>query len=178
MAESNTPGEPVTAGRCPWCSSPLDDTSVPTCPHCGAALKAQHEGDVPGVTQIDALSLATQRRDRGGGVRALIGMADEETQGSPIRSVPEPPSDDVRREILRLRVTALEAEIEAQSAAIAAAKAAAAASAPGAASRDAAEDASTDGSSPEMEPDGGPSEAAAAPPEPPDDEPPPAGISA
>ncbi|NJD29263.1 MAG: hypothetical protein FIA92_13325 [Chloroflexi bacterium] len=127
MAESNQAGEPLAVGRCPWCSHPLDDSSVATCPHCSAALHAQVEGDLPGVTQVDAMALATQRRVRGGGVRALIGLTDEDTEGSPALSVPEPPSEDVRREMLRLRIDALEAEIEAQNAALAAARAAAAA---------------------------------------------------
>lgn len=128
MADSAAAGEPLAVGRCPWCSSPLDDTSVPTCPSCGAALQAQVEGDLPGVTEVDAMALAAQRRARGGGVRALIGLTDEDTAGSPAGSLPEPPSEDVRREMLRLRIDALEAEIEAQTAALAAAKAAAAAS--------------------------------------------------
>ena len=128
MADSAAAGEPLAVGRCPWCSSPLDDTSAPTCPSCGAALHAQVEGDLPGVTEVDAMALATQRRARGGGVRALIGMTDDDTAGSPAGLLPEPPSDDVRREMLRLRIDALEAEIEAQTAALAAAKAAAAAS--------------------------------------------------
>ena len=82
----------MSVGRCPWCSAPLDDTSVTTCPSCGAALQEQVEGDLPGLTQIDAMALATQRRARGGGVRALIGLTDEDTEGSPARAVPEPPS--------------------------------------------------------------------------------------
>lgn len=82
---------------------------------------------MPGVTQVDAMALATQRRARGGGVRALIGLTDEDTEGSPPRSVPEPPSEAVRREMMRLRIIALEAEIEAQTAALEAARAAEAA---------------------------------------------------
>jgi hypothetical protein len=123
MAESDPPGEPIASGRCPWCSAPLAAPDSPTCPACGAALQPQLDGDVPGVTQIDAAGLATQRHDRGKGVRSLIGLADEDTEGSAIRSVPAPPSDEVRREMLRLRIDALEAEIEAQAASLAAASA-------------------------------------------------------
>lgn len=117
----------MSVGRCPWCSAPLEDTSVTTCPSCGAALKEQVEGDLPGLTQIDAMALATQRRARGGGVRVLIGLTDEDTEGSPGRAVPEPPSEAVRREMLRLRIGALDAEIEATAAALEAARVAEAA---------------------------------------------------
>jgi hypothetical protein len=64
---------------------------------------------------------------RGGGVRALIGLTDEDTEGSPARAVPEPPSEAVRREMLRLRIGALDAEIEAKAAALEAARVAEAA---------------------------------------------------
>jgi hypothetical protein len=127
MTESSPAGEPLAVGRCPWCSAPLEDTSVTTCPSCGAALQEQVEGDLPGLTQIDAMALATQRRARGGGVRALIGLTDEDTEGSPARAVPEPPSEAVRREMLRLRIGALDAEIEAKAAALEAARVAEAA---------------------------------------------------
>ncbi|HSL97518.1 MAG TPA: hypothetical protein VK831_03005 [Candidatus Deferrimicrobiaceae bacterium] len=130
MTDSSAAGEPLAVGRCPWCSAPLDDVGVATCPSCGASLHEQLEGDLPGLTQVDAMALATQRRARGGGMRALIGLTDEDTEGSPARLVPEPPSEAVRREMMRLRIDALEAEIEAQTAALEAARAAAAAGGP------------------------------------------------
>ncbi len=159
MAESDAAGEPIAVGRCPWCSSPLDDVNVATCPHCGAALREQVDGDLPGVTQIDALALATQKRERGKGVRALIGLSDEETQGSPARSVPEPPSDAVRREMLRLRIGALDAQIEARAAAVAAAKAEAAArGGPSAEAAPAADASAAGGDTVEGDTDGGDSD--------------------
>jgi len=176
MAESSSAGEPIAVGRCPWCSAPLEDPSVATCPGCGAALHEQVEGDLPGVTQVDALALATQRRERGKGVRALIGLTDEDTDGSPTRTVPEPPSEAVRREMLRLRIDALEAEIGARSAALTAARAAASASADGDAATTTEEAPETDEApEPEQAPETEDGDLGSPRPE---DEPPPAGASA
>jgi hypothetical protein len=51
-------------------------------------------------------------------MRAFIGLTDEDTEGAPIGSHVEPPSDDVRKEMLRLKMAALEAELEARAAAL------------------------------------------------------------
>ena len=116
---------------CPWCSAAVP-VSAATCPSCGAALRDQLEGDLPGVTQIDPeaiLEMQKARRGRGGigayqGVIAAFGVGDGgETDEQVIRlagetTIPggkvEPPSAEVRAEMLRLELAALDAEIEAK----------------------------------------------------------------
>jgi hypothetical protein len=109
------PGDTTT---CPWCSASVPAT-VASCPSCGAALRDSVEGDVLGVTQLDPSAFARVRRikKRGRLTAWLTGddAEDEETGGKV-----EPPSDEVKREMLRLELAALNAEIEAKSQAAAA----------------------------------------------------------
>lgn len=117
--------QPIDAGsqRCPWCSAELPDPAATSCPACGAALQERVDGDLPGVTQVDPTAITSGRKARRKGVRELIGLSDEETEGSPVHRTPEPPSSEVRREMLRLRIDALEAEIEALTGSLAAVRA-------------------------------------------------------
>lgn len=99
---------------CPWCS-----TSVPvgasTCPNCGAALRDAASGDIAGVTQIDPSAVLRTKRIKPRGLAAwLVGERDAEEAS--IGKV-EPPSDEVRREMLRLELAAIDAELEARKAA-------------------------------------------------------------
>ena len=102
-------GETTT---CPWCSSTVPATAV-TCPSCGASLRDAADGEVAGVTQIDPAALARVRRikPRGRLTSWLTGdgAVDEETGGTV-----EPPSEEVRREMLRIELAAIDAEIEAK----------------------------------------------------------------
>jgi hypothetical protein len=82
-----------------------------TCPSCGAALRDAADGDIAGVTQIDPTALLKVRRikPRGRITSWLTGDGDvEEESGGKV----EPPSEEVRREMLRLELAALDAEIE------------------------------------------------------------------
>jgi hypothetical protein len=97
---------------CPWCSASVSATAT-TCPSCGAALRDAADGDIAGVTQIDPTALLKVRRikPRGRITSWLTGDGDlEEESGGKV----EPPSEEVRREMLRLELAALDAEIEAK----------------------------------------------------------------
>ena len=113
-------GETTT---CPWCSATVP-VEASTCPSCGAALRETLKDDVPGVNMVDPRAVIAQHKLRKPGLRALIAMADDETEGSPATAKIEPPSDEVRKEMLRLKLAALDAEIEAKRAEAAAQKSA------------------------------------------------------
>jgi hypothetical protein len=89
-----------------------------TCPSCGAALRDAADGDIAGVTQIDPDAvLRTKRVKRSGLAAWLVGQRDAE---EPAIGKVEPPSEEVRREMLRLELAAIDAELEAKTAAAAA----------------------------------------------------------
>ena len=104
---------------CPWCSAALPSAAEERCPSCGAALKEPDAATVPGVTQIDVEAIlkgrAPTQKPRG-----LIGwLAGEYEADAPEGAPPgtlEPPDAAVRREMLRLELAALEAEVLARQA--------------------------------------------------------------
>ncbi len=110
---------------CPWCSAELSGPTEERCPSCGAALRESDGSEVPGVTRIDheaiLRSRAPAQRSRG-----LMGWLAGEYQVDKPTEPPEtyaPPPEDVRREMLRLELAALEAEVlgrQAEAAALAA----------------------------------------------------------
>jgi hypothetical protein len=107
-ARKKSSGETTT---CPWCSSavPVEAT---TCPSCGASLRDAVEGDVAGVTQIDLAAVAGIKRIKTRRITSWLtgdGDAEDETGGKV-----EPPSEEVRREMLRLKLAAIDAELEAK----------------------------------------------------------------
>ena len=107
---------------CPWCSAPLPDAEASRCPSCYAMLREAAATEVPGVTRVD-LEAVLQRRPRAGRSRGLIGWLSGEYQPEPPQELHEtlaPPDGDVRREMLRLELAALEAEANAERAAEAA----------------------------------------------------------
>jgi hypothetical protein len=110
--KDDKPASAVDTTTCPWCSATVPATAV-TCPSCGASLRDAADGEVAGVTQIDPMALARVRRikPRRGLTAWLTGddPIDEESGGKV-----EPPSEEVRREMLRLELAALDAEIEAK----------------------------------------------------------------
>ena len=116
-ARTKPSGETTT---CPWCSATVPVESV-TCPSCGAQLREAADGEVLGVTQIDPSAVSRVRRVKPRRLTSwLTGdiPADDEESGGKI----EPPSDDVRREMLKLELAALDAELEAKAAQAAANK--------------------------------------------------------
>ena len=98
---------------CPWCSATLQSADVERCPSCGAALK-EPDAAVPGVTQIDVDAILKSRSPTQK-PRGLIGwLSGEYDAGKPESPPPgtlEPPDEAVRREMLRLELAALEAEV-------------------------------------------------------------------
>lgn len=105
-----------TGPRCPWCSSPITADDV-NCPNCGAALHEDGEHEIPGVTQVDPHAASLQNPEPAGG--GVIGWLSGEYVPDPtpaeLASV-EPPTDAVRREMLKIEVDALRAELEAREA--------------------------------------------------------------
>jgi hypothetical protein len=97
--------------KCPWCSATVP-VEAATCPSCGASLREAAEGDVLGVTQIDPSAASRIKRVKPRRFTAwLTGESpiEEETRGKI-----EPPSEEVRREMLRLELAAIDAELEAK----------------------------------------------------------------
>jgi hypothetical protein len=111
--------------RCPWCSAPLADPDLDSCPSCGASLRGTAAEEIPGLTAVDPLVAA---RSRPAPARSrllgwLAGDAPDVPEPAPARPGPgaalvvddersslEPPSPEVRLEMLRLEREALEAE--------------------------------------------------------------------
>ncbi|MBF8290504.1 MAG: hypothetical protein HW391_1472 [Chloroflexi bacterium] len=110
---------------CPWCSAELPGPGLERCPSCGAGLIGPDAAEVPGVTRVDHEAILNSRspaqRSRG-----LMGWLSGEYQSEkPPEAVESyaPPAEDVRREMLRLELVALEAEVlarQAEAAALAA----------------------------------------------------------
>jgi len=108
-ARKKPTGETTT---CPWCSATVPIEAA-TCPSCGAQLREAAEGDVLGVTQIDPSAVARVKRIKPRRITAWLtgdGPAEEDEGGGKI----EPLSDEVKREMLRLELAAIDAELEAK----------------------------------------------------------------
>ena len=120
--------EPVLSGGgptsdpgliCPWCSASLPAADVERCPACGAALKEPEATAVPGVTQIDVDAILKGRAPTAkprGIIGWLAGEYEPETPEAPPPGTLEPPDVAVRREMIRLELAALEAEVLARQA--------------------------------------------------------------
>ena len=106
-------GKPAEATEtCPWCSAKVP-ASVATCPSCGASLREAADGEILGVTQIDPAAVSRASRVKPGRLATWLGAenpADERDLGGNV----EPPSKEVREEMLRLELAAIDAEIEAK----------------------------------------------------------------
>ena len=101
-------GETAT---CPWCSATVP-VEASTCPSCGAQLRDAAEGEVLGVTQIDPAAVVRTRRIKTRRLASWLGAdpQDDEESGGKV----EPPTDEVKQEMLRLELAAIDAEIEAK----------------------------------------------------------------
>lgn len=107
-------GETTT---CPWCSATVPVEAV-KCPSCGASLRDAAEGEILGVTQVDPAAVIRSRRIKSRNIGAFIGVgildsgdaSDDDESGGKV----EPPSEEVRREMLRLELAAIDAELEAK----------------------------------------------------------------
>ena len=99
---------------CPWCSASVP-VAAATCPSCGAALRDAADGDIAGVTQLDPAAMLRTKRIKSRGLAAWL-VGEREVEEPSVGKV-EPPSDAVRKEMRRLEIAALEAELDAKVAA-------------------------------------------------------------
>jgi hypothetical protein len=109
-ARASQRSEDETA-TCPWCSATVP-VEASTCPSCGASLRDAAEGEVLGVTQVDPAAVSRTKRIKTRRLASWLGtdpQDDEESVGKV-----EPPTDEVRQEMLRLELAAIDAEIEAK----------------------------------------------------------------
>ena len=122
MSEPPLPGGGPTSDSdlvCPWCSAALPPVTEERCPSCGAALKEPDATAVPGVTQIDVEAILKGRtltQKPRGLIGWLAGEYEGPTPDAPPPGTLEPPDQAVRREMLRLELAALEAEVLARQA--------------------------------------------------------------
>ena len=124
MLDDATTGASTPLPRCMWCSAELPSTSEVTCPTCGATLIGEGDNRVPGVTAIDAEAIIRAGRDAKPRQRSrlmswLSGEYPEEDRPAPPGSL-DPPTADVRREMLRLELEAQVANLQAEAEAMAA----------------------------------------------------------
>ena len=97
---------------CPWCSSKVS-ASATKCPSCGASLKDAVEEEILGVTQIDPGAVSRASRIKPGRLATWLG-AEDTAPTTDLGGHVEPPSKEVREEMLRLELAAIDAEIEAK----------------------------------------------------------------
>jgi hypothetical protein len=113
---------PIT--RCQWCSAELPTPDVERCPSCGATLTsaAGTEPQLPGVTSLDPQAIIRARsevtRPRSRILSFLTGEMPPDSGGPLDPASIAPPSDEVRREILRLQIEAERADLEAEAVAL------------------------------------------------------------
>jgi hypothetical protein len=117
--------QPMSAvSRCQWCSAELPNPDVDRCPSCGAPLASSSasEAQLPGVTTLDAEAIVRARaevsRPRSRILSFITGDMPPETGGPASAESLAPPSDDVRREMLRLQLEAERADLEAETIAL------------------------------------------------------------
>ena len=113
MSPSKQPSDEIAT--CPWCSATVPP-EVATCPSCGAALRDIVAEEVAGVTQVDHAATSRLSRLKPPGRVAMWLGAERTTDNPELTGRIEPPSDEVRQEMLRLELAAIDAEIEAKKA--------------------------------------------------------------
>jgi hypothetical protein len=109
---SAAPKKPTeTTSTCPWCSATVPARAA-TCPSCGASLREAAEGDILGVTQVDPAAISRAARIKPGRLATWLGAdkPDDDDLGGHV----EPPSREVREEMLRIELAAIDAELEAK----------------------------------------------------------------
>jgi hypothetical protein len=105
---------------CPWCSAKVS-ASAAKCPSCGASLRDAVDEEILGVTQIDPGAVSRASRIKPGRLATWLG-AEDTAPSTDLGGHVEPPSKEVREEMLRLELAAIDAEIEAKKQAAEAAK--------------------------------------------------------
>jgi len=124
MLDDALTGASTPLPRCMWCSAELPSDHETTCPTCGATLVGEGDSQVPGVTAIDAEAIIRAGRDvkprqRSRLMSWISGEYPEDEAPAPPGSL-DPPSADVRREMLRLELEAQVANLQAEAGAMAA----------------------------------------------------------
>ncbi len=98
---------------CPWCSATVPTEAV-QCTSCNAVLRDAVDDDVPGVTAVDLAATSRLARLKPPGRVAMWLGAERTAENPELSGRIEPPSDEVRQEMLKLELAAIEAEIEAK----------------------------------------------------------------
>jgi hypothetical protein len=111
-APNDPPANTAEPSTCPWCSASVP-AAASTCPSCGASLKEAAEGDILGVTQVDPAAISRASRIKPGRLATLLG-AEKPDEPDDLGGRVEPPSKEVREEMLRLELAAIDAELEAR----------------------------------------------------------------
>ena len=109
---AETPETAAATETCPWCSATVS-ASAAKCPSCGASLRDAVEEDILGVTQIDPAAVSRASRIKPGRLATLLG-AESPVESNDLGGHVEPASKEVREEMLRLELAAIDAEIEAR----------------------------------------------------------------
>jgi len=122
---TDDPSSAPAAPRCPWCSAELPASDVKTCPSCKANLTADTEVQLPGLTALDLERLAFRRATAPKKSRLMSwisGDSDYENATDPVAQPGslDPPPFEVRREMLRIEMAALIADLTAEAGAMAA----------------------------------------------------------
>jgi hypothetical protein len=122
-----TAGTSPPVPRCPWCSAELPRTRArsKTCPSCHANLAGDRDAQLPGLTAIDLEKLAFRRSTspkRSRLMSWISGDLDYEDATEPVAPPGSlaPPPLEVRREMLRLEMDALIADLKGEADALAA----------------------------------------------------------
>ena len=110
-AAKATPAAAATE-TCPWCSAKVT-ARVAKCPSCGASLRDAVDGEILGVTQIDPTAVSRAARIKPGRLATWLG-ADNTADSDELGGHVQPASKEVREEMLRLELAAIDAEIEAK----------------------------------------------------------------
>jgi hypothetical protein len=97
---------------CSWCSASVP-ASAAKCPSCGASLRDAADGEILGVTQIDPHATSRAGRTKPGRIATWLG-AEAPLEPTDLGGKIETPSKEVREEMLRLEIAAIDAEIEAK----------------------------------------------------------------
>ena len=108
---------PADMPHCPWCSATLDAIDAARCPSCNAQLREETGAEVPGVTSVDLDAVLSSRKApaRQSGLMGWLSGSypDQVAAPEPHREV-SPPDEEVRREMIRMEIAAIEARVEAE----------------------------------------------------------------
>ena len=106
--------------RCPWCSAPLPSATAESCPECHATLvgPGSESQQLPGVTTLDTEAILRARSDvsrpRSRLLSFITGDVDDSSPVTGNSASIAPPSEDVRREMLKMALAAEVADLEAE----------------------------------------------------------------